>query len=311
MKIDYYKKSGIMLMNLARDFFLMAVGDRISTIYEYTNKFHVSRGIVQNAIETLEQEQCIGLDKRGVKGTYLTQIDYQKLYTYTNWGTITGTMAMPLSPWLSGLTTAICDLMEKATFPFSFAYVTGSERRLEAMEAQVYDFMIVTKNSAKEYLDKYDFLNECVVLDHCVYSAEHILYFMDASKSRIEDGMRIGVDPKCLDQYELTKKICKGKDVTFVEFPYVSFDDLTRSGKVDCVVYRDFEAESGNVDHNFGMVPLSEICDYNAEENTTPVVLTNKNNYGIDALLHKFIDVNTIHEIQEEVFAGRRGIKFY
>ena len=55
----YYKKSGILLMNIARDFFAMRPGDRIGTILEYTEKFSVSRGIVQNAIATLEKEKCI------------------------------------------------------------------------------------------------------------------------------------------------------------------------------------------------------------------------------------------------------------
>lgn len=47
---DIYKKSGLMRMNIARDFYLMHPGERMLTISEYTEKCSVSRGIVQNAI---------------------------------------------------------------------------------------------------------------------------------------------------------------------------------------------------------------------------------------------------------------------
>ena len=148
----YYKKSGILLMNIARDFFAMRPGDRIGTILEYTEKFSVSRGIVQNAIATLEKEKCISIDKKGVKGTYLTSIDYRRLYPYTNWGSVSGTMPIPLNPFLTSLTTAICDQMDMAPFPCSLAYITGSEKRLETLENILYDFFVVKKSSDKIYL---------------------------------------------------------------------------------------------------------------------------------------------------------------
>ncbi len=309
MNTNFYKKSGIIIMNIARDFFAMKVGDRISTIFEYTEKFSVSRGIVQNALARLEAEGCIAIEKKGVKGTFLTEIDYKKLYPYTNWGSVTGTMPVPLNPFLSSLTTAVCEQMGRAPFPFSFAYVTGSEKRMEAMKNMMYDFMIVSQSSAQKYLDEYDFLSVCAVLDTCIYSPEYVIYFINPEKTEIEDGMRVGIDPTCLDQAKLTKILCQGKRVSFVEFPYIAIEDLTRERKVDCVVYRILDW--CNDDARLGIVRLGDVPGFSEKETKTPVILTNKENYGIDRLLQQYMNPEEMSQIQTEVLFGKRAVKFY
>lgn len=309
MNTNFYKKSGIIIMNIARDFFAMKVGDRISTILEYTEKFSVSRGIVQNALAQLEAEGCIAIEKKGVKGTFLTEIDYKKLYPYTNWGSVTGTMPVPLNPFLSSLTTAVCVQIERAPFPFSFAYVTGSEKRMEAMKNMMYDFMIVSRSSAQKYLETYDFLSVCATLEDCIYSPEYGVYFSNPDKNEIEDGMRVGIAPTCLDQTELTKLLCANKQVEFVEFPYIAFEDLTRVKNVDCVVYRNFSWCSDEIPYNF--VHLEGIPGFSDKETKTPVILTNKENYGIDRLLQQYINAQEMAQIQTEVLFGKRAVKFY
>ena len=61
-----YKKSALTLMHMARDLFMTEIGERVPTINEYTEKFKVSRGIVQQALEILNEDGCITMEKRGV-----------------------------------------------------------------------------------------------------------------------------------------------------------------------------------------------------------------------------------------------------
>lgn len=297
-------------MNIARDFFALQVGDRIPTIFEYTEKFSASRGIVQNAIAELEAAGCVSIDKKGVKGTYLTAIDYDLLYPFTNWGSITGTMPVPLNSYLASLTTAVCEQMDKAPFPFSFAYVTGSEKRMEAMKSMMYDFMIASQSAAQIYLEKYDFLNVCATLKECIYSSDYAICFLDPQKKQIEDGMRVGIDPTSCDQATLTRRLCSGHSVEFVNFPYISIEDLIKKRRVDCVVYRI--GDWSNVDN----IPLSivkpqPVPGFSDEEARAPVVLTHKDNYGIDRLLGQYLDGEELQRIQTEVLMGRRSVKFY
>ena len=310
--LNMYKKSGLITMNMARDLFLTDLDGKIPTIYEYTDRFAVSRGIVQSAIERLEAEGCIKLEKRGVKGTFLRWADFEKLYSYTGWNGVTGTMPVPLNPLLISLATGVCEVLADAPFPFSFAYVSGSEKRLEALERGVYDFIILSKSAAQIYLDRDETLQVCAQLTGSVYSLGYVLYFTDPSRETIEDGMRVGVDPICLDQRILTERLCAGKQVELVEFPFVGFEELIREEKVDCVVYRQFNwHERAMEELNLKMMPLTGIEGFSEEETNTPVVLIRKDNYGIDRLLKKYIQADAVRRIQGQVLDGTRAMKFY
>ena len=154
-------------------------------------------------------------------------------------------------------------------------------------------------------------LEICTELTDSIYSKEYVLYFMDPSKSTITDGMRVGVDPVCLDQRVLTEMLCRGKQVELVEFPFVGFEDITSSGKVDCVVFRDVTWQLDEKNVHFGVVPLDGIPGFSREETNTPVVLLRKGDYGIDRLMKKYLDVAEIGRIQKEVLSGKRSMKVY
>ncbi|MEG0377917.1 MAG: YhfZ family protein, partial [Eubacterium sp.] len=283
MNPNFYKKTGLAIINIARDFYTMQEGDRVPTIAEYTQRFSVSRGIVQKAIAALEADHCIETQKNGVKGTFAVKLDYQKLYSYTNWGSLTGTMPVPLTESLSSLTTAICEEMEQSPFPFSFAYVTGSQKRLEALEKMIYDFIVVSKSSAEKYLKEYDFLEEAIELKNCIYSAPYILYFFDESKTEVEDGMRMAVDINSTDQYEISKKLCENKNVEFVQTPYSTFSKLLTNKSVDCFIYRE-DGWYNNLKPDLKQIQI-DLPNYSREEMVTPVILIHKENYGFKKLI--------------------------
>lgn len=313
---DIYKKSGLMRMNIARDFYLMHPGERIPTILEYTEKFSVSRGIVQNAIRQLEEDGCILVEKKGVKGTFLQAVDSGKLYAYTGWGSVTGTMPLPLSVHLTSLATALGEQLEGAEFPFSFAYITGSERRLHALEQMMYDFIVVTRSTALNYLGEFEFVKECITLHGCCYASDFVAYFFDQSKHRVEDGMRVAVDVTCRDQWELTQRLCSGKQVEYVPFPYISFEDLVRKKIADCVVYRRLEQEGqeGKLDlQGMGLhaEPIQGEGQFQSDDARIPVVLTHKENYKMDKLLQKYIDPARSETIQQAVCSGEKSYKLY
>ncbi|MCI8327469.1 MAG: GntR family transcriptional regulator [Lachnospiraceae bacterium] len=312
---DMYKKSSLIQMNIARDFYLMHPGDRVPTILEYTEKFSVSRGIVQNAIRQLEEDGCIEIEKRGVKGTFLRQIDSKKLCTHTGWGSLIGTMPLPLSIDLTSLATALGEQLENAAFPFSFAYITGSERRMRALEQMMYDFIVVTRSTALKYLENFDFVRECITLYHCSYASDFVVYFVDPSKHEIENGMRVAVDRTCRDQWELTQRLCSGKQVEYISFPYISFEDLVRKKVADCVIYR-FLDNTERKDSDLWKMglhaePIQGIEPFYNEDAKIPVVLVHKENYNIDRLLQKYIDPVQSGSIQQAVCSGEKAYKLY
>lgn len=308
---NLYKKSTLAQMYMARDLFLTEPGGRIPTISEYTEKLGVSRGIVQNALEALTADGSIVMEKRGVLGTFLLETEPDRLYRHTGWGTITGSMPIPLTPHFTSLATAVCEVLSEAPVDFSFAYMSGSVKRVGALRSGVYDFMILSRSAAQTHMMQHHDLEICAELSGSLYCQEYMVYFMDPAKSSIQDGMRVGVDPVCMDQKVLTEKLCEGKNVEIVEFPFIGFEDIVRSGRIDCTVFRgvgwNVEAEKLGIRG----VPLTGIEGFSSEETNTPVVLVQKENYGIDRLLKKYLYVDEISRIQKEVLDGSRTMKFY
>ncbi len=309
--LNMYKKTALTLMHMARDLFLTETGEKIPTIHEYTELFGVSRGIVQSALETLTEDGSITMEKRGVLGTFLTAKNDQTLYSHTGWGAVTGSMPIPLTPYFTSLATAVCEVLSEAPVDFSFAYMSGSVKRAEALNNGVYDFMILSRSAAQTHMNQYDDLEICAELTGAQYSQEYVLYFMDPAKSAIEDGMRVGVDPVCMDQKVLTEKLCQGKQVEIVEFPFIGFEDIVTSGRIDCTIYRNVAWNVNAEKMGFRTVPLDSIDGFSFRETNTPVVLVRKDDYGTGRLLNKYLNIPEISRIQQEVLDGSRSMKFY
>lgn len=309
---NIYKKSALTRMQVARDLYLTKLGDRIPGIQEYAEKLSVSRGVVQQALEVVTEDKSVTIEKRGVKGSFLVAAEYKRLYEHTGWGAITGTMPIPLNSYFTGLATAVCEELKISEIPFSFAYMSGSQKRVEALENEVCDFMILTKSAAKLHMEESDHFEICTEMKGSLYSPEYVIYFTDPEKFSIEDGMRVGVDHACMDQRALTEHVCKGKNVEFVEFPFIGFQDVITEGKVDCLVYRKYESIN-TLAENYGVhdVPIEQVEGFDLEAITTPVVMIRKENYGIDRLLKRCLNVAEICEIQRQVLEGTRSMRIY
>jgi hypothetical protein len=306
-----YKKSALIAMYMARDLFLAEPGDRIPTISEYTQNFGVSRGIVQNALEELTASGSITTEKRGVLGTFLIQADREKLCSRTGWGSCSGAMPIPMTPYFVSLATAVFDVLAEAPQKFNFFYMSGAAKRVQALREGKCDFAVLSKGAAERSVQEYGELAVCTELTGTHYDAPYLLCFMDPEKSRVEDGMRMGVDPVCLDQMHLTGLLCRDKKVEIVEFPFVGFRDIISSGRIDCTLFRDGSWNNDWQKLKIRTVPLREIPELAAVDTQTPVVLVRRDNYGIDRLLNKHLNAAAIAHIQQQVLDGHRGMKFY
>ena len=116
-------------------------------------------------------------------------------------------------------------------------------------------------------------------------------------------------DRNSFDQYAISKKLCGGKNVDFVQTPYAGFSELLVKKNVDCFIYRqDGWGTSYQPDLSQRVV---ELPGYPLEEVTTPVILVNRENYGFKKLLSQYITVEKTHEIQEKVISGECAVKFF
>ena len=316
-----YRKELLVGTSIAKGFMGMTSGERIPTISQYSSEFSCSRGIVQNSLNFLEKEEAVILDKQGKKGTFLKEKNDHLLIQYSGLTHITASMPPPLNSHFAGLATGICQGMSRSEVPFTFAFVQGAEARMDALLRGSYDFIVATEYAAKQYVSEHPEVEIAFQFKDSIYSLPYKLYINKPGKTEIEDGMTIAVDPYSFDQVTLTKRLCEGKNVIIKEMPVISSSYAFYSGQVDAIVFRDgtdnrnkqFLNAVLKMDTIVSPNDISEI-EINLKENEAmkvPVVMVNKNNYGITGILKNYLDGNLVGYIQSQVLEGQMAPRFY
>jgi hypothetical protein len=301
--VDYfaakYKKSWLINACIARELVNFSVGDRMPTIQEFTERLRSSRGIVQNALDDLQDKGGINLEKRGKMGTFITALSKKTLFRLGGLEFITGTMPPPMTDDLTSLASGICGAMDVSPVPFHFAFVHGANNRGEALSRMVYDFAVTSQAGARSLCEKYPDLTIMTRLDGCVYSPPFVLCCNKPARA-IASGDSIAADPACLDQLHLTRKVCGGKNARLIERPYNICLAMFLSGDIDFLVFRYYQ---GLKKACVSVIPIE-----NGEnpEYLAPAVLINKNNYNIAGILKPYLDISVITEGQTAVLTGYR-----
>ncbi len=302
-----FNKHGSVTTNLARDIMSLAAGDRLPTIIDYTEVFSVSRGVVQNSISLLEDEGCISLNRSGKLGTLLTKIDYEKLSLHTHWDPLVGAMPIPFNDIFRSLATALYADSQKLPLYSSVAYVSGASNRWSMLSKGFFDYIITSVATAEYILSADDNVELLFTLPTCRYAEPYCLIFLDNKATEICDGMKVGVDPETIDQLQLSKAMCKGKNVEFVKMPLEGAIEILHTRAVDCMVIRNEKWFKNNTN----LIPLPvTTSDYPIEDTVLPAILINKNNYGIKNLLNKFLSPESLARAQQHALSVQANYRF-
>jgi hypothetical protein len=300
IKTQLMQKYGLVTIKLAREFITMSVGERINTIAEYSTKYETARGTVQAALKLLEENKAVSIEPRGHLGTFITSINYEILWDFTDFGTIMGVMPLPYSRLYEGLATGLYKEADNRKFPFSLAYMRGAENRINALSKGRYDFAVVSKLAAQHSIISGSGIDIALQFGNYSYVNEHVMVFSDSFKRNIEDGMRIGVDKSSIDHYLLTLAQCRGKQVEIIDLPYNQVVQKLRTGEIDAAVWNIDEIVERKL--NIKYYPLSN-NDFLGED-TEAVLVINGSNFGIKNLLQQYINCNKVVEYQEKVVTG-------
>ncbi len=307
MNKKIFNKHGSVTTNLARDIMSLDVGDRLPTIIEYTEKFSVSRGVVQNSISLLEDDGCISLNRSGKLGTVISEINYGKMCKHTLWDPLVGAMPIPFNDIFRSLATAFYYDSRHLPIDSSIAYVSGAANRWSMLSKGFFDYIVTSVATAEYILAADDNIELLFKLPDCRYEEPYCLIFLDNKDTEIRDGMKVGVDPEAIDQIQVSQAMCKGKNVEFVKMPLEGAVEILHNRSVDCVVIRNEKWLENNT--NLVALPVTT-SDYSIEDTTIPAVLINKNNYGIKNLLSKFLSPKDIAAGQQHAFNVHANYKF-
>ena len=230
-------------------------------------------------------------------------------------------MPLPYSRRLEGLATGLSEAFGQAGVALSLVYMRGALSRLQNMTMEKFDFIIMSRFSFNNALQRELNIQEVLSLGIGSYVSQHIILLANDEKKEIEDGMRVGIDPSSIDQVLLAKKACRGKEVEYVEINYISCHQIhiieyveinymnlmtaLKSGQIDVTIWNadDFYASS----NTFKAVPLDQTDeDVHLQENTEAVIVTSLSNRFVLQIMRSIIDPELVSSIQKEVLDNQR-----
>lgn len=294
------RKDGLVAVQVARDLLARSPGDRIPRVSDYSRKFRTGYGTVQAALRLLGQLKAITLESRGQLGTYLTSVDYGRLWEVGGLGAIMGLMPLPYSLRYEGLATGLHESFRRAKVPFSLGYMRGAQNRVDALHQGKCDFVVLSRFAAEA--DPGQDLQIVCNLGPLTYVAQHAILCRQAGYSGIRDGMRVGIDYRSPDQARLTEQECAGKDVSFVEVSYTQIIDKLRNAEIDVAVWNADEVIARFAE--VYVVPLQAACVDTA--NTEAVIAVLQEREDLANILRHALDSDLVKCVQQEVLAGRR-----
>lgn len=300
---SHLKKSWLINTIIARELLLYEKGDRLPAIQEYADRLSSSRGIVQNAFQSLLESGAVMLEKRGKRGTYLLGKNEARLLEAADLQYITGSLVPPVNFYATGLATGVSLTFAKSPIALNLAFMHSSQNRAMALSRMACDFTMVSANAAAILLKKFPDLKLAMRLEGAEYSPPLCLWSADHGACAISDGDSIAVDKNSNDQFETTMRLCEGKQVRIEYVPYLSTRLAFLHGRVNFVVLRAYEEIPGA---RCIPIPLELSGDV-----TTPAILVNSNNYAMDLIVQKYLDNALLVSIQQDVMQGRREPEFY
>lgn len=305
---SFYKKTGLTTMALARELLCSTEGERLPTIAAYVESLRVSRGTVQDAFAILEQDGCLKIGKHGQRGSVVERLDKRRLIRYADLDALTASMPVPLNDPLRSLATAVCRVMSNCPVPFTFAFIEGAAKRVQALQRMQYDFVVVSAMTAHSALKQYPELEIAIQLPGCVYSPDYVLCINRPRATGLTPDMLVGFDPNCTDQVTLLEYLTRGEQVQIQAMPYLGCKASLLDGTVDATIYRRESWMEGL--RSATILPIVG-SSYNSLDMNTPALLTNQNNYSMARLLRGYLDEKRLQYIQQEVLNQRIQPEYY
>lgn len=209
----FYQKNALVTIMIARDIVNKEPGDKMVPIAEYERNCGFSRWTIQTTIKTLLDHGCMTIEKCGPKGTFLEKINYEKLWTFTDWDPLLGCVPVQTSKTLSGLLTGMNLVLKKKGVPFNLSFMTPVKNRLVSLDRGRCNFVITTKLAYEIGKETYKNIRPAMELKNCKYNLGYRIYYNTEQFQGIEDGMSIGIYESALEQTYLSNLLCEGKDV--------------------------------------------------------------------------------------------------
>ena len=296
-EIVLLKKNGQAIINIAKAFLEINIGDRMDSIPEYSKKFELSVGTIQKGIKFLEDEKMVTLERKGHMGTTVKNIKYEKLLNYAGISTVVCVMPLPYSKRYEGLATGLKKCFSDKKIPFYFAHMGGADIRINFLEKGLYDFAIVSKLAANQAIKSGKKIEIAYEFGENTYVDKHVLF-----KNENTVIKKVGIDPDSKDQYLLTKDYFKGNDdIELVKINYNKIPELLKRGIIDATVWNLDEIKEQNM--NIQYEELKNKTQVNLANEA--VLVVKQNDSALKNIADKVIEREFILQMQKDILEDK------
>ena len=299
MQTAQYKMRGLALTFLAKKYLLLEPDDRVPTVEEFCKESNISQGTMQAAISILKEDGAISTRSRGHLGTFVENVNHQKLLSYIGNRTLVGSLPLPYTKKYEGLATGIYKAFFNNEIQVSLSYMNGSEKRLSGLQEDRSNFIITSGLTADYLIKRNANLAEFLVLPEQTYVTKHVLVFRKGEDAQIKSDARIGVDTQSIDYTLLTKYVTKGKNVQLIQMPYNQVSKSIEEGLIDFAIWNEDEV----VEHNYPL-DYSEIDNNLTIRSSQAVFVGKKTDIFTKSILEKTLDVDKLLSTQKKVISG-------
>ncbi|NIZ19322.1 GntR family transcriptional regulator YhfZ [Entomospira culicis] len=304
MHEEFLQKTGKVIELLASEILLLHVGDRLPVISDWVERYNLSRGTVQNAIQVLRQKEAIVTKSRGHLGTFLIDIDYQKLQHFALRGPLRGSMPLPYSKLYEGLASGLYDTFMQVDLSLSLAYVRGAKDRIHQVLEGLYHFSIVSGLAADFAIKSGAPLEILFNFGSKTYLSGHVILFAHPHKA-LQAGMRVAIDMSSYDQSYLTQALVRDLDVELIPMGAHQIINNLLHNKIDAGVWNYDQV----LMHQY---PLAyQFIDNPLTDRATQAVLVGfQRNFVINTILKRTINQEHVLAVQHEVVYDLRVPKY-
>lgn len=292
---------GSVAESLALRLLALRAGERLAPVHRLAAEFGTGRGTVQSALKLLTDGGAVVLESHGHRGSFIKQVERQKLLAQAGIFPLIGAMPVAYSTRFQGLMAGLTRAFEQADLPLVLAQLRGGRNRIHFLRTGRCDFAVISRLAWLQEESAGD-----IMLVHTfgpgTNVSDHALVLSRPGARGIEDGMRVGVDPSSHDHVRLTQAECEGKAVTLVDISYAQTLPRLLSGEIDAAVW-DTEVP---LPATLPLVTVPrEHRNPSGEPDTEAVMITRTEPGALGALLASTIQPAIVTATQQRVLAGQ------
>lgn len=256
------------------------------------------------ALRVLQDQGAVSL-----RGDVIESLNVPLLWQASGFGTIIALMQLPSSLRAQGMATGLLEVFAQEGIPLRLGFMRGATRRVDTLLEGRCDFIVTSKMTARLDLEQ----GRPVTLIHAfgfrTFVEEYVVAFRDPEAKEIVSGMRVALDPVSVDQTILTSYECQGKEVEFVEAPYVQSLEKLKTGELDAVIWSLDELKERGL--GFNLQPLGDRSPRRvAGEDTAAVLVTSRDKAELGRILVQRINFAAVQRIQDQILKRKKKPSF-